>query len=148
VKVARSITASGYGYFKKESAWPNSHGGFRHRTRRTNRRWAFARLTNANYENRPCILVHLLFSLRLPLSGLRIFRLPLEWHTLRQLIIISLRTANRQRGAPIYIFFPISLLLSFISPNKYLKDVFQEYSEDTENIIVTIYTFLLEFCVI
>lgn len=38
------------------------------------------------------------YSLRLPLSGLRFFRLPLEWHTLRQLIIILLRTANRQGG--------------------------------------------------
>lgn len=81
----------------------------------------------------PRAFSYVCYSLQLPLSGLRFFRLPLQWHTLRKLIIILLWTANRQRGRSQFTFFPLSLLLSLTISDKYLKDVFQEYFKDTQD---------------
>jgi len=133
VKVACSITASGYGYFKKESVWPNLHGGFRYGTLRTNRRWAFARLTNAIRENPPCILIHLLFitasskwiTFLSPSFRVAHFT-PIDNH-----FIMNLKSAKRTK--PIHILSSISSTFPYYRRWIYLKDVFQEYFKDTQN---------------
>jgi len=68
----------------------------------------------------PRAFSYICYSLQLPLSGLRFFRLPLEWHTLRQLIIILLWISNRQRGRSQFTFFLLSLLLSLTIADEYI----------------------------